>query len=793
MANLTEHAKKVLEFQEVKEIIARHAHWQWSREKILALEPKDNIEDIYEFQNEIRQLQEIVSSGDTFGLEGIADITGALKASSKHIILDVSDFIAIKNNIEIAASLKKEMLPWSHLPFIHYTGERLAAPAQLREAIGRTFDESSRIRDNASSELAAIRSESRYLQDDIQQRMQAILRDTHRQKMFQEQLFTVREGRYVIPIKQEFRGIFEGLVLDTSASGATVFMEPMSIVEQNNNLRHLLSEEKAETDRILKNLTQMVARNARELKENLEVLAHFDTVYAIALFARQADAVMPVIGTSGRLKLKKARHPLLYGKAIPLDIEIGRDFYTLVITGPNTGGKTVTLKTVGLFTLLGLSGLPLPAEEDSEISLFTKVYADIGDEQSIAQNLSTFSSHMNQIISIIGEADRNTLILLDELGAGTDPREGTAIGIALLEHLTSVGARTVVTTHYGELKYFAGNHPMARNAAMEFDSGTLMPSYRINIGMPGRSCALAIAKRLGLPAELLERAEGLISHEYIELDNLLADIETKEKQVQQELRMNRKFTEEAQILKEKYEKELTLVKAEQTELLIEASGEAESLIMAAKSEIQKTVNSFRKQMHQALKASDENKVRQASETANTKLDEIIAGLEKFRKKRSLSKNRLIDTKLKTGDRVYVPSFDRKGVVVEVKNEEVLVQMDSLKTRLPIWNLRTVQDRKPIAEPPDEKKEDFRLQKTPAEGRTINLIGNYVDEALYNLEKFIDQSMLEEAKSIQIVHGMGTGALRNGIHRYLRQHPGVSDFRLGEKGEGSSGATIVYLK
>ncbi len=787
--NLEEQSRETLEFNEVKKIIAKYASWSQSRNLILDITPFTDIEDIYEVQNKIRQINEIFETGSDISIGGFEDISELLTATEKGIILTASEFALIRTNIEVTSSLRRQLIPFLTMPFIVETVKSLNPTTDLLKAIEKTFDENGNIRNSASKELAEIRENRDIAELSVHGKINAILRDSSKQKMLQENIWTMREGRYVLPVKEGYRGFFNGLVLDVSSSGSTVFMEPLEIVDLNNKIKQYKAEEKAETTRILKSLGANVARNKRELLYNQDIIAEFDKIRALSKYCIESKGILPQINKSGKLILKKAKHPLLGEKAIPLDIEDGDKFTTLVITGPNTGGKTVTLKTAGLFSLMGLSGISLPADEGTEIPLFRHIYADIGDEQSISQNLSTFSSHMNKIVSILENADENSLVLLDELGAGTDPREGTALGIAILEDLIEKGARTIVTTHYGELKYFAGNHPKACNAAMEFDSTTLMPSYKITIGVPGRSCALEIASRLGLSQETIKRAESLISHEYVEMDKMLAEIESKEQFLKKEIETHSKIKSEAENLKNKYEEDISLIKAEQLELLADSAAETEAIINSAKREIGKIIQDFRKNLAKSAKEKTEkNPGAEALSEAETRIGGIFERLSTFKKTKKI-KNIQKELKFNVGDDVYVPSMDMMGKILELSENEALISMNRLKMRIPTWNLRKSKNQSPTpSEPKDVFVPDVKRQVS-----SLNLIGKYTDEAIYELEKFIDNATLGGMESFKIIHGKGTGALRNAVRNALSRNKLVADFKSGDISEGGDGMTIVTLK
>jgi len=609
--------------------------------------------------------------------------------------------------------------------------------------------------------------------------------------MIQEHIVTVREGRYVLPIKSEYRGVFEGLVQDTSGSGATVFMEPMEVVGPNNDLRQARIEEKREIEQILRNLSRAVSQAGRGLLRNQEVLAELDMIGALAHFSVDSGGLLPPINNSGTLLLNKARHPLLGKKAVPIDVEIGKDFNTLIITGPNTGGKTVTLKTMGLFAIMALSGMPICASAGSEIPLLNGIFADIGDEQSITQNLSTFSSHVSQIIRILGQVNRHSLVLLDELGAGTDPKEGTALGISILEHLGALGALTVITTHYSELKYFASTTPFARNASVEFDSETLQPSYTIKVGLPGSSCALAIAGRLGLQAPIRERAEELISKDFVSLDRLIEQLKSREKEMARELESEKAARQEAEKLKNLYEDELSQVHTEKTEILTEASSEAETLVYAARSEIKKSLREFRKKLGEMAKAprealQDFDAEEMARETLST-MDAVIERLEQYRSRKKLASGPVKRHELRAGDRVYIPSMERKGDILEVHDDDLLIQVEKVKITLPFWKV------KPAAADKAPRGESAVVTAEREMAPRLDLRGLYVDEALYELEKYLDSAVLNEMPSFQVLHGKGTGALMKAIQMFLKKHSAVARYRPGESHEGSWGVTVVELR
>jgi len=789
------HALRVLEFEEVKALVARMSHWDRGRSEVMALAPQKYTEDIYEIQQKIGQVREIVEKDGSLPLQGLADIEDIISASAKDFALSIGDLLKVRANLTITSQLKRYLIKWSHLPFIGETVDYLTALPQLERTLTLSFSSDGQVLDSASATLREIRQQIRESETQIVHKLENMLRDLTYSRMIQEQVVTLREGRYVIPIKSEYRGVFEGLVLDSSGSGATVFMEPLGVIELNNGIRDGRSEEKREIDRIVRNLSSQVSQNGKALRKNLEIMAHLDMIGALAHFAIDCFCIIPAINSSGLLRLRKARHPLLGSKAVPIDAEIGSDFSILIITGPNTGGKTVGLKTMGLFTLMALSGMPIPADEGSTVSHFSQIFADIGDEQSISQNLSTFSSHMSQITSILNSVDEKSLVLLDELGAGTDPKEGTALAISILEHLGNLGVRTVVTTHFGELKFFATTFEKARNAAVEFDSVTLEPSYRIIVGLPGQSCALSIAGRLGLPSSVLSRAEELVSQEYVAMDRLIGRLKQQEKEMERELEQREKAQREATTLRNRYEEELSFIKTEEVEILTEATSEAETMIHQSRSEIRKSLKEFRKHLKDLEKAGKKATPQEAesfAEEALSKLDRVLERLVEFKERKKLPSKGVARGNFSVGEPVRIPSLEKRGEVLEINDEELVLQVDKLKLSLPFWKVEKLPSEELKRSESRVIESEIKTQGSAFDAR-LDLRGMHVDEALYALEKHIDQAVLSEAAGFQIIHGKGTGALRSAIQIFLKKHPAVLSYRLGEAHEGSWGVTVVNLR
>jgi len=587
-----------------------------------------------------------------------------------------------------------------------------------------------------------------------------------------------------VPIKKEFKGNFPGLIHDESASGATLFVEPISIVNLNNKLKELKIKEKREIKKILKNLTEEVNQQKDILWLNIDTMAQLDFIFAKARYSLDIEGTQPIIGKKGYINLKKARHPLLKGKVVPIDVHLGKDFNTLVITGPNTGGKTVALKTVGLLTLMAQSGLHVPAKWGTEISVFEKVFADIGDEQSIEQSLSTFSSHMTNIIKILKQVNENSLVLLDELGAGTDPAEGAALAISILIYLHQKGVKTVATTHYSELKAFAHSNEGVENASVEFDVETLQPTYNLLIGIPGRSNAFEIAYRLGLPGDLIDNARNFMNRDELKIEELLQDIYQNRKQAKREKEEVEKLSEEIKRLKEDYYRQLDRLKNRKEEIIKDAKREALEIVEKAKEEAQKIIDQLRK-----VNKEDNDKNRKI-EAARMKLDSKINQLKDSLIEPLIKNADKPADNLKPGDAVFIESLNQKGYVTQgPEGEEVQVQVRIMKINVPVTSLRKIEEDKA-----EEKKSanKIALKKSKTVSLEIDVRGAVLDDALKKVDKYIDDAYLAGLKQVSIIHGKGTGTLRKGIQDFLKNNSLVKSFRDGRYEEGGDGVTVVTL-
>ena len=599
----------------------------------------------------------------------------------------------------------------------------------------------------------------------------------------------MREGRYVVPIKQENKAYFQGLVHDQSASGATLFVEPMAVVELNNELRELEIKEREEIERILLELSGLVAEEAEDIGNNQSILQRLDFIFAKGKLALEMDATKPIFNKEGYINIKKARHPLLdVENVVPIDIYIGKDFNTLVITGPNTGGKTVTLKTVGLLTLIAQSGLHIPADFNSQIGVFDQIFADIGDEQSIEQSLSTFSSHMTNIVNILDSLKDNSLVLFDELGAGTDPTEGAALAMSILDHLLKLNIRTIATTHYSQLKIYAITTDRVKNAAVEFDVETLSPTYKLLIGVPGKSNAFEISKRLGLQDYIIEYAKNLVSKENIEFEDVLQAIDEDRRRIEEDKFQAEKLKNEVEKLKEELSREKEKTKQAREKIILKAKEEARSILRSAKDESDSIVSELRKISSEVEK--DRNKeIHKAQERLKSSLDEVESSLSENVlnvKSKEPPKN------LKVGDTVEILSLNQIGNVLELPDENgnVLVQVGIMKANVHISTLR----RSKKEEADKTQTSTRKIIKSKADVKNeIDLRGKTLDEALLDLDKYIDDIYIAGLKEAYIIHGKGTGVLREGIKGYMKRHKYIKSFRIGKYGEGGEGVTVMELK
>jgi len=776
-----ERTLRILEYNKVIEQLTEKAVSELGKKICKNLQP---ITEIRELQISLQETDEALTVNRLKGgisLDGIHDLNPSLQRLKIGGVLGELEFLNIKETLNTGKRLRKLILSIENIINLQQYLLQLADLEFIELRIKEIIDEDGAIVDDASPELKKIRNQIRTQEERLKEKLNQIIRSPNYQKMLQEPIITIRNDRYVIPIKQEYRGSISGIVHDQSASGATLFIEPQAVVEIGNSLRSLFLEEEKEKRKILTDLSNYCRPSSEEIEKYMEILAKIDFIFAKAQLAYSMKANYPKINLNGYFRLKKARHPLInQQEVVPIDVELGNDYKILVITGPNTGGKTVTLKTIGLLTLMGLSGLFIPAEEESEIALFSSIFADIGDEQSIEQNLSTFSSHMTYIIKIVEKADSNSLVLLDELGAGTDPLEGSALAISILDYLRSKEVRVVATTHYSELKAYAYNRFDVINASMEFDVETLSPTFRLLIGMPGRSNAFLIAKRLGLSQLIIEEAEKQISIEDKQIDKMIASIENQQKKVANERLIAEQLREEAERIQAELAKEKEKFEQEKDNLKELAKKEAENIVRKAKLKAEEIIQELKQFAEQEKSVIKEHKVIEIRKSLENALPRIEPKRPRITKKQR---------PIELGDIVKVISYGQKGTVLEkLENNEYLVQIGIMKVKLKKDELEIVEEKEKELKPVTmikRTKEEFRAE--------IDVRGLTVDEAIPKIDMYLDEAFLNGYPQVSIIHGKGTGALRQGLQEFLKRHKHVKTLRYGSYYEGGNGVTVVEIK
>jgi len=656
-------------------------------------------------------------------------------------------------------------------------------------AIERSIDDNGTVKDDASDKLNQLRREIRLIQGRIKDKLDSILRSNQFKTFFQDALYTMRGDRYVIPIKQEYRHQFPGILHDQSASGATVFIEPMALVNMNNDLKGVISAEQTEVEKILLALSLQVAAEADPIEANCDILAQLDFVFAKARLAFEMHAIRPEVNEQGRVDLRLARHPLIAAATVvPTDIRIGGEFNTLLITGPNTGGKTVALKTLGLLSLMMQSGLFVPAAANSTLTVFENIFADIGDEQSIEQSLSTFSGHMTNIIRILSQVTPNCLVLIDEIGAGTDPEEGTALAMAILEHLREQGIRTIATTHYGELKAFAYTQDGVENASVEFDIETLRPTYRLLIGVAGSSNAFAISQRLGLPQELVEKARILAGGEHQKFESVLSVMEEHKRASEKERQEAIALRQESVRLRQIIDREKQSWEIKKKDALAKARAEADELVRQTRLEAEAVIRDLK----QHYSATSSAAIQDSVDSARRKIREKISELNPLEPVGAVAYEPDAAAKVVKGAVVHVANLGQQGVVLSVEGDSASVQLGALKMMVPRDQCRVLKrsEQKPLEQ--ERKTRQLATEKMQPVSREIDIRGMNNEEAAFILEKYIDDAILTGLDSVAVIHGKGTGALRKGVQAFLSAHPRVKGITIGEINQGGTGVSVVKL-
>ncbi len=790
MNSVNEKALRTLEYGKIVERLQHYAGSEPGRRLCAELKPRTTLNEIQELQKETSHALARVFQKGSLSFNGLPDIGGAIKLLEVGSTLLAGELLKISSVLTATLRVKQYGTGGQEevTDCLSERFELLEPLVNLNNEIQRCILSEEEIADDASAGLKQVRRQMRLVNDKIREQLASIVNSQDNQVMFQDALVTMRNGRYCLPVKQEYQGKFSGMIHDRSSKGSTVFMEPMAVVKLNNELAELSEKEKIEIEKILAELSAAAADHTENLAYNMKTLAELDFIFARACLSKAMKGTEPQFNERGYINIKKGRHPLIDPKkVVPIDIYLGGEFSLLVITGPNTGGKTVSLKTVGLFTLMGQAGLHIPAFDGSELAVFKEVFADIGDEQSIEQSLSTFSSHMTNTVSILEKATPESLVLFDELGAGTDPTEGAALAMAILTYLHRQGIRTMATTHYSELKVFALSTEGVSNACCEFSVETLRPTYRLLIGIPGKSNAFAISKKLGLSESIIEEARQFIGVKDQSFEDVIADLEKKRIATERDVEEAAMRLAEAEALKKKYDEKNARLDAAKERVLREANEKAKDILQEAKDYADATIKKFNKWE----KNGPGREMEQERSALREKLGEKENSLAVKRKKNKQSKQ-LSAEEIKVGDTVHVLSLNLTGTVATLPNAkgELYVQIGALRTQA---NLKDIEPSAPMEEP--EKKEKtsagkIKMSKSMSISPECNLIGKRVDEALPVLEKYLDDAYLAHLPQVTIIHGRGTGALRDAVHQYLKRLKYVKSYRVGGFGEGDHGVTIV---
>ncbi len=791
---MNEKALRVLEYPKIIDKLTQFAGSAPGKQLCRNLEPSCDLNEIRRMQQETSDALHRIYQKGSVSFSGVSDLRPSLKRLEIGSTMNITELLSVCKLLEACSRVKSysrresDEVPDDSLDEMF---RELQPLTPLCSEIRRCILSEDEIADDASSTLRQIRRSMVQTNDRIRSQLISMVNGSARTYL-QDAVITQRNGRYCIPVKAEHKNQVPGMIHDQSSSGSTLFVEPMAVVKLNNELRELELREEKEIEVILAGLSSSVAIESEMLINNIELMTELDFIFARAQLSKSYNGSEPDFNRKGRINIKKGRHPLLDPKkVVPVDIHLGKDFDLLVISGPNTGGKTVSLKTVGLFTLMGQAGLHIPAFDHSELALFTEVFADIGDEQSIEQSLSTFSSHMTNIVSFWNQADEHSLVLFDELGAGTDPTEGAALAIAILSSLHRRGIRTVATTHYSELKIFALSTPGVENACCEFSVETLRPTYRLLIGVPGKSNAFAISSKLGLPDEIIEEAKSHISQEAESFEDVIADLENSRVIIEQEREEASRYKKEIARLKESLERKEDRLDTSREKILAQAREEAHAILREAKAYADESIRKYNK-LGSSQDASRE------MEQERTKLRDKMSGLEKDMalKAKQKPKKEVKAKELKIGDSVRVLSLNLKGTVSTLPDSKgnLYVQMGILRSQVKLSDLERLEE-EPASLSGAKKGGSGRikLSKSASVSTEINLLGKTVDEALAELDKYLDDAYIAHLPSVRVVHGKGTGALRKAVHNYLRRQKHVDSYRLGEFGEGDAGVTIVTFR
>lgn len=783
-----------LEYYKILERLADYASCEEAKDRCHKLVPLTDPAEIAHLQETTADALSRLYRGSGISFSGVHNVNASLKRLDIGGTLNTTELLMICSLLEVAKRVKaydrsdrNDEKTDSLSPLF----SQIQPLSPLLDEIRRCVVGEDEIADDASAALSKIRKSIRGMNDRIHAQLTGLMNNTTTRSYLQDAVITMRDGRYCLPVRAESKTSVPGMVHDQSSSGSTLFIEPMAVVNLNNELKELFLKEQEEIDRILADLSNRVAENANGIRQDYTVLAELDFIFAKAELAKSYNGVAPVFNEEGRINIRKGRHPLLNPKkVVPIDVRLGADFRQLIVTGPNTGGKTVSLKTVGLLTLMGQSGLHIPAGDRSELAIFHEIFADIGDEQSIEQSLSTFSSHMTNIVSFLKKVDERSLVLFDELGAGTDPTEGAALAISILSHLHQRGIRTMATTHYSELKVYALSTPGVENACCEFDVESLRPTYRLLIGIPGKSNAFAISGKLGLPDYIIEDAKKRLSEQDVSFEDLLTDLETSKRTIEKEQEEIARLKREAEDLKAQAKQRQEKLDDQRDRILREANEKANAILREAKEIADKTIKDFRKFGKENISAAEMEKER---EKLRKKIKDT-ASASAMKAQKPKKEHKASDFKL--GESVKVLSMNLTGTVSSLPDAKgnLTVRMGILSSQVNISDLEIIEEVSPYAPKKMNRtsKGKIKMGKSLSVRPEINLLGRTVDEAVAELDKYLDDAILAHLNTVRVVHGKGTGALRKGIHEYLRRQKHVKSYHLAEFGEGDAGVTIVEL-
>ena len=777
---------KTLEYDKILSMLKDRSSCCVSRELVESMEPSGDFDEVERELKLTAEAETLFYRTGRSPVDDFPDMRHCLERTHAALFLSTGELLGIASCLKAARIAKETLTKENEGSYLYNMASCLTTHRSAEEEINRCIISEDEIFDGASPALSRIRRSMRIANEKVREKLNSMIRSSSYQKYLQEPLVTIRNGRFVIPVKQEYRQQVPGLIHDQSGSGATLFIEPAAVVELGNEYKKLLAEEAEEIERILTELTAMLAPYAGEIREDLNILGSIDLVFAKARLSRELNATMPKLNRENYIRIVRARHPLIPSdRVVPIDIWIGRDYRSLIITGPNTGGKTVTLKIVGLFSLMVQSGIFVPANEGSEFPVFQSIYADIGDEQSIEQSLSTFSSHMKNIVGILDKADENSLVLLDELGAGTDPIEGAALAMSILEDLNDRHCICVSTTHYSEIKAFAMTHEGMENASMEFDVDKLCPTYKLYIGIPGKSNAFEISSRLGLPDRIISNAKSLLKGEDVRFEDIISSAQSQHRIAEEERKLAEEARAELEKLRADAERERRKLNDDRSRLQAKAKEEAKRIVAETKREMEKLIVEIL-----SIKDIDRSAADRAIQNAR---DTLRAKENAVNEKEAIAKedNSNPPKTVRSGDTVNIVTLDQKATVLSAPDAkgDVVVQAGVMKLTVKLNDLRLIEEKKPLAASGGK----VGLGAGKQVGLELDVRGMLVDEANIVVDRYLDDAYNAGLTEVNIIHGKGTGALRSGIQAFLKRHPLVKGYRMGSYGEGDAGVTVVTLK